>query len=100
MKKTKRKPVKVPKQHQCNCPYNHQISNIYTEAFEAKINDSEHDEEYGSALLHNDQFNMMAECLADDEHDPRLVMADAVRFGFEAGRRLVEIKNLEKSIGY
>jgi len=98
VKKPKAKRKAPAKQHQCDCPYNHGISNVYTEAFNVMMH--EEDNEYVDALLHNPEFNMMADALGDEEHDPRLVMADAVRCGFEAGKRLTEIKNLEKLVGY
>ena len=83
----------------CNCPFNAQISNVYTEAFKAKMGDAE-DDECTAALLHNEEFNYMADALEDNECDPRLVLVDAARFGIECGRRLTEIRNLEKLVGY
>ena len=99
MAKRKVNTKKRPTQHSCNCPYNHQISNIYTEAFEARVNDA-NDNEYTTVLLHNAEFNMMADAIESGEYDPRLVLADAVRVGFEAGRRKLELELLEKSVGY
>lgn len=96
MAKRKASPKKVTK---CTCLYNHKISNMYTEAFEARVHDAD-DNEYTQALLHNDEFNMMADALADTECDHRMCLADAVRFGYEAGKRLAEIDALEKSVGY
>ena len=43
---------------------------------------------------------MMADAIESGEYDPRLVLADAVRVGFEAGRRKLELELLEKSVGY
>lgn len=101
MAKRKVKSKVNPTKHQCTCSYNRSISNIYTEAFAVMMHEHAHEEEneYVDALLHNDEFNLMAGALQDEDCDPRMVMADAVRCGFEAGRRKLELELLEKSVG-
>ena len=99
-KKTKRKaPAKGYSPHTCDCVYNHKITNAYDEALAARSNDCSHFEEYFEALQHNEAFMSMVECL-DDEETRECVLTDAIRFGYEAGKRMSEIDSLERMVCY
>ena len=102
-KKRKTKPKqkrKAPVQHTCSCEFNKQITNAYEEAFAARGDDESHFNEYAAALSHNDMFSSMVQCMDDEEVSKECVLIDAVRFGFEAGKRMSEMHNLEYMVGY
>ena len=99
-KKTKRKaPAKRYTPHTCDCIYNHKITNAYEEALAARGNDCAHFEEYFEALQHNETFMSMVEGLGNEEVR-ECILTDAVRFGYEAGKRMSEIDSLERMVGY
>jgi hypothetical protein len=100
MAKPKRKAKKEAVQHQCECVYNKKIARLFDESLRKSVDDDAQAQEYYTALSHSDTFDGMFEVLMEDNSDPTLVLSDAVRFGFEAGKRMAEIDNLEKMVGY
>ena|ERR1039458_1747740 len=85
--------------HTCDCVYNHRITSAYDEALEVRGNDSAHFDEYFEALQHSDIFMSMIEHL-DNENARECILTDAVRFGYEAGKRMAEVHSLERMVGY
>jgi hypothetical protein len=83
----------------CTCQYNHRISKAFDESFD-KLIGVEGLEEYHTALVHSDKFDDIMEALGEDDNDPYLVIADAVRIGFDAGKRMNECDKLEAMVGY
>ncbi len=101
MAKPKRKPSRKPKaQPKCECEYNHKIARLFDESLRETVDNNASAEEYYTALVHSDTFGGMTEAMMEDGTDPECVLSDAVRFGFEAGKRMAEIDNLEKMVGY
>ena len=99
-KKTRSKaPAKRYAPHTCDCVYNHRITSAYDEALAARGNDGAHFEEYFEALQHNETFMSMVEGLGDEEVR-ECILTDAVRFGYEAGKRMAEVHSLERMVGY
>ena len=103
MTNPKRKPRKVTKAitpHKCECEYNKKIARLFDESLRKSVDNDEQAVEYYTALSHSDTFDGMVETLMENGIDPMCVLSDAVRFGFEAGKRMSEIDNLEKMVGY
>ena len=98
--KRKRKSTPKPQPHSCSCEYNQKIARYFDEALEKCVDDDESGAEYYTALVHSDTFGGMTDTLLSDGIDPECVLSDAVRFGFEAGKRMAEVDNLEKMVGY
>lgn len=103
MANPKRKRKATPKAvtpHRCDCEYNKKIARLFDESLRKTVDDDEQAREYYTALSHSDTFEGMFEALAEEGTDAMCVLSDAVRFGFEAGKRMSEIDNLEKMVGY
>ena len=100
MAKPKRKRKSTPKVTPCKCEYNLKIAKYFDEALEKCVDDDDSGMEYYTALVHSDTFGGMTETLMSDGVNPECVLSDAVRFGFEAGKRMAEVDNLEKMVGY
>ena len=96
----KRKAKKKETPHQCKCEYNKKIARLFDESLRKCVDNDEQAQEYYAALSHSDTFEGMFDVLMEDGADPTCVLSDAVRFGFEAGKRMAEIDNLEKMVGY
>ena len=64
------------------------------------VDDNEAGAEYYNALVHSDHFGGLMETMMEEDVDPECILSDAVRFGFEAGKRMAEVDNLEKMVGY
>jgi hypothetical protein len=96
----KRKPRARPKvvPCQCNNPKS-SITSLFTEVFEEEAK-QEDQEEFHAALNHSPAFNFMVEASMDEETSMCCLLADAVRFGWKAGRREQECKKLEEMVGY
>ena len=97
--KRKRKAVRKAKPH-CECSYNQKITGAFDEAFDCSIEDAENSLEYHQALMHSDSFQGMLDAYGAEDIEGAILLSDAVRFGFEAGKRLAEIKKLEEMVGY
>lgn len=93
MKKPRQKKQVLPK---CQCQYNHKVSDGFDEAFREKVNDNQAMNEFFHALTHSDSFRQLVDAVEDN---PALVLADAVRLGWEAGRRVLECEKLEEMCG-
>lgn len=91
--------MRKPKKQQrptCHCRYNHKISDGFDEAFREKFNDNQAMNEFFHSLTHSDNFGQLVNAV---EANPVLVLADAVRLGWEAGRRVYECTKLEEMCG-
>lgn len=98
MKKTK--PKVKPRTRPCTCEYNKKIAGMFDECLRSTIHNEASSEEYYTALCHSEEFGSMANAANDPDCDASYVLSDAVRFGWEAGKRSAELSNLEKMVGY
>lgn len=91
--------TKIYRQENCGCKYNEYIKSIFDESFDAELPKEDSCEEYHQALMHSKKFQDMCQASMDEDMDMSYLLSDAVRFGFEAGKRKAEIKKLEESLG-
>jgi len=80
----------------CNCHIDQVLIDLFEEVFEVPF---EKLEDIEDSLLHSDAFHLLVDAIHDEDSDPYTVMADAIRCGMEVGRRLNEIRGLEKMVG-
>lgn len=73
----------------CKCPYNHDIADGFDEAFIEKYSDDLALHEFFHALMHSNNFEKLIDAV---DTNPATVLADAVRFGWEAGPQSLRIQ--------
>jgi hypothetical protein len=80
----------------CDCHVDQKLIDLLEEVFGLSFEQLPDIEE---SLLHSEAFHTLCDAVFDDDCDHYTVMADAIRCGIEMGRRMNEIKGLERMVG-
>jgi hypothetical protein len=80
----------------CDCKIDQPLIDMFEEVFELSF---EQLPDIEDSLMHSEAFHFLVDAMFEDENDNYTVMADAIRCGIEVGRRLAEVRGLEKMVG-
>ena len=92
----------MPKRGTCTCRYDHNITDMFAEVFNAATTAENNAaaQDFCRALTHSERFGTMVDAFESGNYDPAFILSEAVRCGVAMGKKMTEISNLEAMVGY